>query len=106
MAVMHEARRIEQDVDPSTRLAKPSTGGVADVERAVSAMPSARWRCQPCSVAITLAPSRAKASARARPMPTAAAVTTARFPSVDRTFFIFLHSPFVFGAERATTRNT
>jgi hypothetical protein len=45
-------------------------------------------------VAITVAPSRANAIAHARPMPAAAAVTTARFPfnRSDMFFFsFFLH---------------
>ena len=41
------------------------------------------------SVAITVAPSRANAIAQVLPMPAAAAVTTARFPSVDLTCFSF-----------------
>src|SRR5882757_2136083 len=66
------------------RLAKPSTSAVLRTSsRAVSAMPSWPRVAMPpslMSVAITVAPSRAKAMAQARPMPAAAAVTTARFP--------------------------
>src|SRR6201987_6430133 len=51
--------------------------------RATSATPSLLSEARPfssMSVATTLAPSRAKASAQARPMPAAAAVTKARLP--------------------------
>jgi hypothetical protein len=41
------------------------------------------------SVAITVAPSRANAIAHARPMPAAAAVTTARFPFSRSDMFFF-----------------
>src|SRR5215470_14338089 len=67
-----------------TRLAKASTSAVLRTSsRAVSAMPSVASVARPfssTSVAITVAPSRANAMAQARPMPAAAAVTTARLP--------------------------
>ena len=83
-----------------TRLAKALTSAVLRTSsRAVSAMPSLPSVAMPLSlmsVAITVAPSRANAMAQARPMPAAAAVTTARFPfsrsDIFRCSLIFLSS--------------
>src|SRR5215472_1824216 len=67
-----------------TRLAMASTAAVSRASSlATSAMPSLFSEAMPfssMSVANTLAPSRANASAQARPMPAAAAVTKARLP--------------------------
>jgi hypothetical protein len=71
----------------STGPTRPAIAATASLSRtssrAVSATPSlpssARFFSS-MSVAITVAPSRAKATAQARPIPTAAAVTNARLP--------------------------
>ena len=93
-AVMHEARRIEQHVD-----------------RARAASPAPRWRLSRASsfthsatpasfrpaipaslrsLAITLAPSRAKAMAVARPMPALDAVQNATLPLSRSVILCFL----------------
>ena len=81
---MHEARRIEQDVDLADALGEGVDVGAClrTSSRAVSAMPSLARVAMPLSsmsVAITVAPSRANAMAQARPMPAAAAVTNGAF---------------------------
>jgi hypothetical protein len=99
---MHEAGRIEQDVGLAGALSRASSF-------ATSAMPSlfsAASLPSSISVANTVAPSRAKATAQARPIPTAAAVTNARLPfrRSDMLFsipFYFRHS----GMRVAQARN-
>src|SRR4051794_398994 len=67
-----------------TRFAVPATAAVSRTSsRATSDTPSSLSEARPfssISVAKTLAPSRAKAMAQARPMPAAPAVTNARLP--------------------------
>ena len=81
---MHEAGGIEQDVDLAGALGEGVDGGaVANVEpcRFRDAFALERGElASSMSVANTVAPSRAKAMAQARPMPAAAAVTKARLP--------------------------
>src|SRR5579864_7483751 len=82
---------------PPTRLAIADTAALSRTSRrAMSLMPSAASAASPfssTSVAKTLAPSRAKAIADARPMPAAAAVTKARLP-FRRSDMVFLPSDF------------
>src|SRR6185436_12023533 len=88
------------------RLAKASTSAVLRTSsRAVSAMPSLPRVAMPLSlmsVAITVAPSRANAIAHARPMPAAAAVTTARFPFSRSDIFFFSLFPLVIARGEAS----
>src|SRR5260370_33070078 len=66
------------------RWARAATSALSRASRfAISAMPSfsrSRRLLSSVAVANTVAPSRAKATAQARPVPTAAAVTNARLP--------------------------
>jgi hypothetical protein len=82
--VVHEAGGIEQDVGLADALGEGvDVGGVANVElcRLGDAfLGERRDALSLISVAMTVAPSRANAMAQARPMPAAAAVTTARLP--------------------------
>jgi hypothetical protein len=81
---MHETAALSRMSTLPTRLAKALTSAVLRTSSlATSAMPSLVRPAMPASlmsVAMTVAPSRANAMAHARPMPAAAAVTTARFP--------------------------
>jgi len=79
---MHEARRVEQDVDLADAFCHFADGGtVAHVKPRhpdTPSLASARDRFVRCQCK-NRAPSRAKAMAQARPIPAAPAVTNARF---------------------------
>ena len=85
-AVMHEAGAVEEHVDRADRPRRarppPSVSSTSAPRAAPRRPPRARRACaRSTSVAITSAPSRANASAVARPMPCPAAVRNARLPS-------------------------
>ena len=110
-AVVHEAGGIEQDVGLADALGDGGDGGgVAHVEPCHlgdAFLLSVASLLSSMSVANTVAPSRAKAIAQARPMPAAAAVTNARFPfRRSDMFFSFIHCDYSVIARSEATKQS